>query len=99
MHLKSDWLLTSEVSLVWLLAIWLFASASDALQNIKRKAYDWSASAARSDTDINQTVVSISQSPTQLPILNNSSNQLNALIIKAKTNLSADELKNARMRL
>jgi len=99
MHLKSHWLLTSEVSLVWLLAIWLFASVSDALQNLKRKAYDWSASVARSDTDMNQTVVSISQSPTQLPILNNSSNQLNALIIKAKTNLSADELKNARMRL
>ena len=96
MHLKSDWLLTSEVSLVWLLA-----SASDALQNLKRKAYDWSASVAHSDTDINQTVVSISQSPTQFIMLNNSpqSAELNALIIKAKTNLSADELKNAWLRL
>jgi hypothetical protein len=89
MHWKSDWLLASVVSPAFLLA-----NASDALQCLKRKAYDWSASVAPRDadiTDINPTAASISQFPIQSAIPNNSSNQLNALIVKAKTN--ADELK------
>jgi len=97
MYWKSNWLLASVVSPAFLLA-----NASDALQkSLKRKAYVWSASVAQCDTDINQTAASISQFPAQSITLNNppQSAQLNALIIKAKTNLSTDELKNAWLRL
>lgn len=96
MHWKSDWLLATVVSPAFLLA-----NASDVLQSLKRKGYDWSASIAQRDiglTDINQTAASISQSSTQSAILNNSSNRLNALIVKAKTKLSANELKDAWLR-
>ena len=96
MHWKSNWLLASVVSPAFLLA-----NASNTLQNLKRKAYDWSASIAQRDiglTDINQTAVSISQSPTK-SIINNTpqSAELNAVIVKAKTN--TNELKSGWLRL